>query len=129
MLQAHPLEYLIGAPALLLRRSAEHAHHERDVVEYGLGRDQLEVLKHHAERTTVGLNVAGGQRCQILVANPEGAFRRHLLAQKQAQEGRLARTTGPRQEHELAFRDAEGEVVQGQHVGSVDLRDVVQLDH
>ena len=49
VLQAHPLQDLERAPALLHVGHAEDAQREHHVLEHGLARDQLEVLEDEAE--------------------------------------------------------------------------------
>jgi hypothetical protein len=129
MLEADPLEHLIRAPPLLVDGHAEHAHDERHVVEDRLGRDELEVLEHDAERPPVGLHLGGRELGQFAPPHDQPALGRHLLAQQQPEERRLPRATRAGEEDELALVDRERQAVEGRDVGAVDLGDVVEFDH
>ena len=124
MLQADPLQHLERLALLLRRRHAEHARHERDVLEHGLVRDQLEVLEHEAERAAVGLHLARRQRREIAAADDEPPFGRQLLAEQQPQQRRLAGAARAGQEHELAFVDAQRQLAQRVHAAAVQLREL-----
>src|SRR5919197_2140742 len=105
VLQADPLEHLERAALLLRGRHAEHARHERDVLEYGLGGQQLEVLEYETNRAAVGLNLALRELREIAAADDQPARGGDIASQQQPEQRRLARAARPRQENELALVD------------------------
>ena len=124
VLQADPLEHLERPPLLLRHGHAEDARHERDVLEHGLVRQQLEVLEHEAERAAVGLHLVGRERRQIAAADDELAFGGHVLPQQQPQQRGLAGAARAGQEDELALVDPQRQVAQRVDAAAVQLRDV-----
>ena len=61
VLQPYPLQHLKRLPLLGRDGRAEHARHNRHVLEHGLARDQLEVLEHEPDAPAVRLHLARAQ--------------------------------------------------------------------
>ena len=95
-----------------VERHAEHARHERDVLEHGLGRQQLEVLEDEAERAAVGLHLGRRERREVAAVDDELSFAGNVLPQQQAQQRRLAGAARPGEENELALVDPQRQVAQ-----------------
>ena len=129
MLQADPLQHLIGAPPLLLDRRAEHAQREADVLEHRLGRHQLEVLEDEADGAAIRLHLAPRHAHEIAAVDDGDAFGRPLLQQQQAQQRALARAARAGQKHELALADREREIAQRVQATAVCLAEPVGFDH
>src|SRR5436190_2381433 len=129
VLQPDPLQHLEGPALLLRRRHAEHARHERHVVEHGLVRQQLEVLEDEAEGPAIGLHLPHRQLGQVALPDDEPAFRWNLLAQQQPQQRRLAGAARPGQEDELSLVDAQGQLADGIDAAAVHLGNLLRFDH
>ena len=87
-------------------RHAEHARHERDVLEHGHARDQLEVLEDEADDAAVGLHLRAASASPDRGRRPSAApSLGTLLAQQQPQERRLAGAARAGEEDELALVD------------------------
>ena len=93
--------------------NAQHFGHERDVLENGSRRNQLEVLEDEPDAAAVFLDLAAlssfERSCPLTKMSPSLGC---LLREEQAQERRLARTARAGEEHELAFADRERQVLQ-----------------
>ena len=63
VLESHPLEDLERAPPLLRRWNAEDFEHERDVLENGPRRNELEVLEDEPNPAPIFLESRGGGGC------------------------------------------------------------------
>src|SRR6185295_5063610 len=86
--------------------------HERHVFEQRARGDQLEVLKDEPDTAAVLLDFARSKLRKILAPDDELAGGRSLLHQQEAEKRGLACAARPGQEHELARRDRQREVVQ-----------------
>jgi hypothetical protein len=75
------------------------------------------------------LNLAAIQRGQVLTVDEDLAFARTLLQQQQTKECRFAGTARAGQEDEFSFIDSEREVAQRVQTATVNLREVMRLDH
>ncbi len=85
MLQADPLEHLVGPTALLFDGRAEHTQREADVLENCFAWNEFEVLKDEAHGTPVGLHLAGRHPHQVSTVDDGNAFGGTLLQQQQPQ--------------------------------------------
>ena len=88
-----------------------------------------EVLKNETDAAAVLLDFAATERGQVLTVDEDLAFARALLQQQQAQKGRLAGAARAGQENEFSFLNGERQVPQGVQPATVDLREMVRLDH
>src|SRR5262245_37922864 len=129
VLQPHPLEHLERAALLLRRRHPQDARHERDVLQHGLVRQQLEVLEHEAERPAVGLHLPRREPGEIPASDDEPPLVGNLLPEQEPEERRLAGAAGPREEDELALVDAQRQLPERVHPAAVHLRDLLRFDH
>ena len=69
VLQPDPLEHLERLALLRRDGHAEHARHERDVLEDGLARDELEILEDEADDAAVACTCARRQRREVAAAD------------------------------------------------------------
>jgi len=129
VLEAHPLEDLVRAAPLLVRRHPEDFEHERDVLEDGAGWNQLEVLEDEPDAAAVLLDVAARERGEVVPVDGDLAFARFLLAEEQAQQRRFARAARTSEEDEFTLVDVERQVLQRVQTATVKFREVVRLDH
>ena len=129
MLQADPFEHLERLPLLRRERHAEHAHHERDVLEDRESRDEPEILKDEADAAAIRLHLRGSQRFQFAAQHFELAFARHVLTQQQAEKRRLAGPTRAGEKHELAFVDRQRQIAKRIDASVVELGEVIGFYH
>ena len=129
VLEAHPLQDLVGPTALLLDRLSEHTQGKRDVFEHRLGGDELEVLEDKADGPAVGLHFIPRQPGQVPSAHDDFPFCRTLLQEQQPQQRALARAAGAGEEDELTLVDLQREIAQGIESASVGLAEPLRLDH
>ena len=90
---------------------------ERDVLEDGLVRQQLEVLEHAADVAAQVRHAPVAHRREVLARDVDMALRRLHLADEHADEGGLARARMTHQEDELAGVDLQRDIRQGGSVG------------
>src|SRR5262245_47683334 len=129
MLETHPLQHLKRAALLLRFPHPEHAWNKRDVLEHSLGGQKLEVLKDESEGTSITLDLTGCQGREVATADHELPFGRHVLAQQETKQGRLARSTRSGEKNEVPFFNAERQIAQRVNTSRIRLRDVVRLNH
>jgi len=84
---------------------------KRDVLEHADIREQRTILKQHAETLSQLIQLRLGQRRYIGATNVYRAVLRNQLTRYQAQQGRLASTTGTHQRRDLAAFDGQVETV------------------
>ena len=70
VLQPDPLQHLKRLALLRRDGRAEHARHDRDVLEHGLSRDQLEILEDEPDAAAVRLHLPRRQPREILARRP-----------------------------------------------------------
>ena len=90
--QSHGLQHLRhqrldGGPA-----RADHLKRERHILPHGLVRQQLVILEHESDGTTILRHLTVRQTAKIIAGHSNLAVRGLLLAQQQAQQRRLAGT-------------------------------------
>src|SRR5260370_40031083 len=104
-METDALQDLIGAALLLGPRQAEHALNEGDVLEPRFPRDQLEVLKDHADRAAKVGDLGIGQHGDVAAVDEDLSGGRRFGAKQELQESRLARSGRTGQENELPTVD------------------------
>ncbi len=129
MLQANPLEDLECAAPLLCGRDTEHFRHERDVLEDGAARNQLEVLEDETDTAAIFLDLATIECGQVLAVDKDLALTRSLLQEQQPEKRRFAGTARAGQKDEFSFLNGERQVTQSVQAAAIDLREVMRLDH
>src|SRR3954468_8975764 len=127
MLEPDPLQDLKGLALLRRHRQTKHAHDERHILKDGKTRDETEILKHEANGAPERLHLRRAEGLEIAAEDLQLALARHVLAQEQSQQRRLARSAGTGQENELAFVGGEGEVAQRVHAAAIDLGKMIGL--
>ena len=110
--QSHGLQHLRhqrldGGPA-----RADHLKRERHILPHGLVRQQLVILEHESDGTTILRHLTVRQTAKIIAGHSNLAVRGLLLAQQQAQQRRLAGTGSTDQKHEIATFDVEVDIIQ-----------------
>ena len=92
---------------------ADDLKRERDVLEDGLVRQQLEVLEHAADVAAQVRHAPVAHGRKVLARDVDMALRRLHLADEHADEGGLARARMTHQEDELAGVDLQRDIRQG----------------
>jgi hypothetical protein len=110
VLEPDPFEHLKGLASLLHVRRTQHLRHERRVLQNGLPRNELEVLKHEPDASPVRLNLTTPQDGQITARHLKPPFRGQILTQQQAQKGRFAGPARTGQKDELTFVNGKEQV-------------------
>ena len=112
VLKADPLQHLERLLPLLIGRLAEHARHERDVLEDGLRRDQLEVLEDEADGAAVVLHLRSASSSQGAAIDDEAGRRSGAPGAAAGAAACSCPRRSARQEDELAAPDREREIAQ-----------------
>src|SRR5262249_9857584 len=129
VVEAHALQDLVGAAALLGPGKPQHALHERDVLEDGLSSDQPEVLEDDADRSAKIGNLRARQHPDVPAVDDDLPGAGRFLPEEELEQRRLAGAGGARQKDELSALDLAGDVRRGGAEAPVLLRDVVEVDH
>src|SRR6266404_914979 len=91
--------------------------------------EQLEVLEHAADVPAQHRDLRVLEPGEVAAADHDLPFARVELLEEQAHERGLARARGADDEDELALVDVKGDVTEGDDVGLVDLRHLLEDDH
>src|SRR5262249_56768690 len=129
VLQADPLQHLERPALLLRRRHAEHPRHERDVLEHGLVRQELEILEPQAGGTPVALDLTRRRLRQLASADDQPPVGGRVLAEEQPQQRGLPRAARPGEEDEFPLVDPERQIAEGVDAAAVHLGDALRFDH
>ena len=127
--QADEVEHLgdLGGDHVL--GPADDLEGEGHVLEDGLVGQEPEVLEDAADVAPQVRDAPLGQVADLLAGLPDATGVGHLLAEQEADEGRLAGAGRADQEHELALVDLDGAVLEGDRGSLVRLGDVLEFDH
>jgi hypothetical protein len=112
LLQADQVEQLRDAAPDLAAGRAGHLEGEGNVLEDRLGGQQPEVLEHDPDPAPQLRHVATAEARQVAPGHDHPAAGRQLLADEQADEGRLAGARRADQEDEVSGRDGDVDVGQ-----------------
>ena len=134
--EAHGLERRHGALAAFRRLDDALAGVEQrqlDVLDRRRARQQVEALKHEADRFVANPGeLVGRQRRHVTAVQDVTAARRPVEAAEDVHEGRLARAGRSDDRDELGRGDRHGDAAQGMHHVIADvifLGEVVNTDH
>ena len=109
---------------------ADHLGGDGDVLEHGLVLQQTEVLEDEAHLLAQFGHLPAGDLSQVAPQHVDGAGGGPLLAQGQAQEGRLPGARRPHEEDELILLNIDRDVIErGARAPFVNFGDVVEPDH
>ena len=129
VLQPDQLQHIGHALFDLLRRCADDAHGERDVLIDRLVLNEAEVLENNAERAA---HIGDGRALdglELIAVNQHRAGRRFELRRQQLDDGRLAGAGRTDQKHELAVINVHIDAVERVRAGLICFCDVYQIDH
>ena len=129
VLQSDPLQHLKRLALLRGHGRAEHARHNRDILEDGLSRNELEILKDKAHRAPIGLHLPRAQARQIFSGNLQQPVARQAFSKAQAQKRGFAGAARPGQKHEFPLADVERQLAQRIDAAAVQLGQVPRFDH
>jgi hypothetical protein len=111
-------------------RLADHLQGVGDVLVDRLARQEPEVLEDRTHLAAQPRHLPHRHRLQVVAGDQDGAAGGGLLAQRQPQQGGLARAGGADDEDELAAVDVDAHVIEGCPRGfGVDLGDLLEADH
>ncbi len=100
-----------------------------DVLEDRLPLDEAEVLEDHADRPAEKRDLAARDQGDVAPVDQDLAGARHVLAEDQLEQRRLAGPARAGDETELAARDLEVDAVERRLSGRKSLRNAEELDH
>jgi len=123
--EREPVEQGVGLTAGVGCAHAEEAAVEHQVVAHAQAAVERVVLGHDADELVHGRRLGD----DVDAADPRPPRGRDHARGEHAGGGRLPRTVGAEQAHDLARRDLEAEVVDGAGAGGIDLGEVFDADH
>jgi hypothetical protein len=116
--QADRLEHSPGGGAALGGRPAGEHEGERDVLQGGLRRDEVERLEDHADDAEAEAGQLDGRQAgEVVAGDREGAGGRAVEAAQEVEQGGLAGAGLAQEGDALAAGDLEGDAAEGVHRG------------